>query len=392
MPEEISNQMGELKDTLTEEEWLEKKGRNSRDTYAVAKSAISALNNFCQDKYKKPKEQMLRELKWHYDQKSDPVKTWHLLDALVKWMGEDHPNVIRYFGKGKVPTPWKKLRAGSIRQYLPKLRHYFKHVAGIKLPEEDIEDYITFPVDYDEEEQEPFTKNELRYVIESLSENPKRMAFAMVAKDTAGRLKELVQLQKKNFDLTKNPAVVSFPISILKRKKSRRKQVAKRYLTKETAQRIKFLIKDLDDEDLVFGTNVDPYKSRNAENQAWRNLLKRLKMNQKYPNGRNKKNFHSIKAFCQTQIHKATKDDVFSQAYCDHDIYLSQYNRLTEDEKTQKFKQALPYLSIFDDMVVVDNKDVQVEKLSKRIEMLEWALDGPYCEKCTVEKFSQISK
>jgi len=182
-------------------------------------------------------------------------------------------------------------------------------------------------------------------------------------KDTRARILETMRVKKKYIDLATNPVTVTLPKSIVKGKKMKRVL----YLTRETTPGIRQLLKDLDDEDLVFATNSNDMLARDNEEHVWNRLMRNLKFNEKYVNGFLKKNLHSIGAFCITQIKEATKDADYAHGYGGHTQYLHQYIRLTDERKIELFRQAEPYLSIYDNTILVDESQ-ELKEIKEKLE------------------------
>jgi len=122
-----------------------------------------------------------------------------------------------------------KKRATTIKPYLTQIRKYMKFCYGIRINDDDFRDYI---LDYiepedDVEEPEPITKEELGILIDHAT-NQKRKTMYMVAKDTGGRLKELLQLTKENFDFKTKFVKVTFPKIPNETKKEKPKEITKK--------------------------------------------------------------------------------------------------------------------------------------------------------------------
>ena len=107
---------------------------------------------------------------------------------------------------------------------------------------------------------------------------------------------------------------------------------------------------------------------------------------------------HSIKSFCETQIKEATKDKDYADAYGDHARYLPQYIRLPEERKIQLFRQAEPYLSIFEKPPEVTDQSEEIRELRERLDkysMLDKVLESieqPELEKLIKSLKSQAQK
>ena len=350
----------------TKEEFLEriyKKGK-SYEAKEQARSAINNLNYYCLEVFKKSEVEILKDLN-----RQNVEKVVQILKGFVVWCGKDHPDI--HLDKKRT---LKRKRASTIRPYLTQIRKYMKFCYGLRINDDDFRDYVLDIIepDDDDEEAEPLTHEDLRTIIDN-ARDPRRKVMYLVAKDTAGRLKELLQLKKENFNLSKNPPVVTFPKSITKKRAGKREC----RLTPETTPQLKNLLNPLNDSDYVFSTNPTSIKSAKAnEHASWVTLIKKLgktdpKWSERYEkNDRYKKNFHSIRAFCMTQIKQATKDKDFADAYAGHARYLPQYIRLEEKEKVELFEKCIPFLSIYEKYQVVDHAE-ELNLVRQKLETIE---------------------
>ena len=74
----------------------------------------------------------------------------------------------------------------------------------------------------------------------------------MVMKDSGMRIDEVLQLKKKHFDTTKTPIAIHIPAFATKTKKSRAT-----FVTQETRHIILRRLNEIEQDNLVFGTNDD---------------------------------------------------------------------------------------------------------------------------------------
>ena len=349
---------------LSREEFFEKIRRrsNSEDSERSARSAITNLEFYCKDVYGKSADQVAADIKEDLEISKDIGKTLKFLDDFVKWLQKDHPNIELVIKNRKGGRTKKAVRAKTVDNYVIYSRKYMKLCHGIKIDDDDFKDFVVIPPDDDEEEAEPFSHEELRIIIDN-TPSQRRKSMYMVMKDTASRIKATVMLRKQDFDLTKDPATVTFRKASMKGKK----RTVHKMISRETLPGLRLVLSKLDDEDLAFGTNQDPKKARDNEEVHWSRLVKRLGYAQKYANGRLKKNIHSIKAFTETQVKEATKDKDFADAYGDHERYLQQYIRIPDERKIQLFRQAEPRLSLYETTIVVDN-DERIQTLENKLE------------------------
>jgi hypothetical protein len=156
----------------------------------------------------------------------------------------------------------------------------------------------------------------------------------------------MVQLKKKNFDTTVRPIAVTFPKSIMKKKNGIAYTNVK-FVTQEDEEPLLRLLSPLNEEDIVFGTGPDKELAINNEEKAWKRLLKRLGLDEKYPhNGRLKKSIHSIKAFTFTAAVDAV-NETYAHAYGDHSMYTKTYLRWSTQKKIEQFKKLEKAISIY---------------------------------------------
>ncbi len=87
----------------------------------------------------------------------------------------------------------------------------------------------------------------------------------------------------------------------------------------------------------------------------------------KKSSGHLKKNIHSIGSFTITALKEATKDPDYAHGYAGHTRYLSQYLRLPKERQIELFRQAEPYLSIYDNTVLVDESQ-ELKEIKEKLE------------------------
>jgi len=354
---------------LTREEFFEKsyKKGKSRGYEVLTRSIIANLDRFCEDKYNKKTDDVILDIKKEVEQTSDSTIALKYLQDFIDWLEVDHPDIL--FKNNPLQKEGKPVKAKSplaIKNYVSRVKKFMKMCGGIRIDGDDYRDYLAFPADENDEEAEPLLKEEFKLIIDHAFE-PRRKALYMFMKDTSARILESLRVKKKYIDLTKDPIVVTLPKSIVKGK--RKKRVL--YLTRETAPGIRQLLKKPGDEDLVFTKNDNDLIARTTEERAWSRLVNKVGFTEKYARGHLKKNIHSIRAFCMTQIKEATKDPDYAHGYGGHTRYLEQYIRLSEERKIQLFKQAEPYLSLYEQAPEVTDQSERLKEIEEKLEKYE---------------------
>jgi len=324
---------------------------------------LNDLDRFCDHKYGKKTNDVVIDIKKDLDNTNDPGYALKFLQDYIDWLEVDHPDIlIKWNPNQKKGRSIKKKTPLAIHNYVSRARKYLKMCGGIRIDDGDYADYLTFPADENDEEVEPFLKSELKLILDSIAD-PRRKAMGYFMKDTRTRILETMRIKRKYIDLNTNPITVNLPKSILKNKKMKRTA----YLTSETGTKIRQLIQDLDDEDLVFTDNSNDIMARDNEEAVWRRLLIKTKFSEKYKNGRLKKNLHSIGSFCITALKEATKDPDYAHGYGGHTRYLQQYIRLSKERQIELFRQAEPYLTLSETVPIETDQSRELKEIKEKL-------------------------
>ncbi len=408
-----------LKTRLSLEEYLELRSKQDKGTGRLTHSAVTNAKLFCQDQYKKEFVTVLADMR-------DEVRSSPMLDVgccliflqkLIFWMAEPHldlrmtPNPI---SKDGVPCDSKDV--DSIHGYVAQIRLVMKKVGGIPISSDDTKDYhFSYPPPVDKEEPEPMTLEELRLICDN-QKNFKRQMLYRCKKDFEARIRAMVQLRKRHFVTTgyleskgEIPITVTFPKSIMK-KKNGISFTNKKYVIEENAKGVLKLLEQLEDDDLVFGTNENVDLAVNNEEKTWNRLVKSLGFTAKYKhNKRLKKNIHSIKSLTFTAARKAVDTD-YANAYGDHAAYCKTYLRLSDEEKIDYFKRLEPFITMYTKTVKIHdsdelyqqnkdlknqlaNNDIKYEKLSEEIKSIKRkSLNYQVPEEQVLEMFEKFLK
>jgi len=375
-----------ISELLTREEFFEKayqKGK-SESYKKLTKTAINNLDTFCLDKYQRQTDQIMKDLREEIKQTQDVTKALKLLQDFVDWLAIDHPDL-----RTKTNQPIVSKVPQAIRNYVSRARKFMKLCGGIKIDAEDFADYVVIPADENDEEPEPILKEELKLILENIT-NPRRKGSIMYMKDTASRILETMRVKKKYIDFTTDPITINIPKSIVKGKTKKRTV----FLTRETAPLIKQLVKKLEPEDFVFTNSKVEDTARSNEERAWNRLMKKLGFTERKTNGHLKKNIHSIRAFNMTALKEATKDPDYAHGYGGHKKYLEQYIRLPLERQIELFRQAEPYLSLYESAPIETDQSEELKEIKEKLEkykVLDDILDN--LEQPKLEKLLQnVSK
>jgi len=350
--------LGKKRLTFSRDDFTEKEFRRSGafGSYAVAYCTVKALDVYAISIGYKDIDEYLSEIKAELKEEPDSDIPMRMLDDF-----SSHLTKI-----GKMPA--------TVMAYVSKAKKYMRLVHSIRVSKEDMNDYVTMPVDVEaDEEKEPLTKQDITRIV-NCANRQRRKAFYMFLKDTGARIGEGLQVRKKYFDFTVEPVKVFFPKSIVKGKKRRRYV----FLTHETTNFVKPVLDNLKDDDLVFCSNENIVQATAAERDAFNYMRDKIGMTEKYSHNRRfKKSIHSFRAFCYTQSKLATGDADYAHGYIGHDRYLITYERMEEKEKVELFNRCVPRLSIFEDTVTISDDDLRkdIDDLKKQLkEVSKWAM------------------
>ncbi len=103
----------------------------------------------------------------------------------------------------------------------------------------------------------------------------------------------------------------------------------------------------------MFGVNESYRRSVVNEEVCFMNLRENLGYTERYEsNNRYKKNMHSLRAFCATQLAEVHGEE-FGHGFIGHKGYLSQYIR-NKEKLAEKYLRAENHLMIYESIEVVD--------------------------------------
>lgn len=287
------------------------------NTQKASKSAIRNFEGFCKETYGRTVEKTVAEY-----QKVDMETVYVSLQEWINWNSKKiHPNSIPI-----------------IFSHLKKYLRYHK----VKITKEDVEDNLNFP-HIIREEKHPLVIEEIRRILAVSNRN--NQIKILVQLSSGLRKGELLQLRRKDLDLSRERIIVNVPASITKTKKSR-----VTFFSKEVTALLKPVLRNLDDEDRVFTRGKGkPANISNHYQSILVEYLERVGLDQKYESGRRKITTHSFRAYFITKVsrHDPNLAKYFAGQEQAGDLLV--YDRLTLDEKLKKYIEFEPDLLILDD-------------------------------------------
>lgn len=250
------------------------------------------------------------------------------------------------------------ISTSSRRTYLHVIKGYL-YYNGFRLTNQDFKHNIKLPKPI-KEERYPLSLAEIRRIFEVASYGKKTLFLGQLS--SGMRLGEIVQLKKKHLDFTKKRVMVKIPSSIAKFGRAR---------TTFFSSEVKLNLKELDDNDLVFGTNPNAIHAEISEETTLRKYLTKTGLNQKYEStNRYKINTHSFRAYFITKLSRYDPNFAKLLAGQEQSNNLLQYDRLTDDEKLDLYLKFEPELLIFNNTKL----EIQNQDILTRLEVAEQAI------------------
>ncbi len=361
--------MSYLESRITVEQYLNNIQDRAKKNHMS--SILNQFNIFCNQNYDKTHQEIMDDLKEEIDRTKSNDKLYVLFNNYKNWLSEDHPEITYYVGvHSNQKKTIKKRHPNSIKQYLAKMRNIFEEICNIEINSRIFNKRIKV-VKAEEEDPEQFTKAQMRLLLDRCS-NHNKMKY-MVLKDTGMRIGELVQIRKKDVTITEKSIQIKIQASYTKTKKSRIV-----YLTRETSPMFRRLLNRKQDNQLVFGTNEDPYVAKGTEKAEFNYYRGQLakdypEFGERYQsNNRHKKTIHSIRSFTATQCTEAI-DEAWGHGYIGHKKYLGQYIR-NQNKMEEMFQRTENHLMIYEYVEIVDQnervKNLEEQQQQSKIDMI----------------------
>jgi len=218
--------------------------------------------------------------------------------------------------------------------------------------------FFSFPKQL-KEEPFPLQLDAIRKILEFAG---KKKALYLTLLSSGIRIGEAIQLRKKDFDFSKKCVQIHLPAKITKTKTARTT-----FISREAASFLSIKIRNLAENDLVFGSNEKVHTARVNEVVNFERVLQKAGHDQKYDGtNRRKITLHSFRAYFFTKAVRA-HDENYAHKLTGHGGYLPQYDRLTDEEKLELYITLEPELLIYDQ----SKKNAEIEKLQKEKSELE---------------------
>jgi len=276
-----------------------------------------------------------------------------------------------------------KLSPSTVRTYFSHLRKYL-HYFGIRLNDQDIKAELTFQHKI-EEERYGLKLSDIQSILREMRYKNKVQYMCQLS--SLMRIGEIIQLRKKHLILGQPNIIVKIPTTIAKFGKARTT-----FFSKESSKLLIPLLKDMNDNDIVFGCSNDPNKSayhnkvnsQSSTKQVLRLAVKKVGLTDTYEStGRYKINTHSFRAYGITKISR--HDPNFAKKIAGQKGYLLEYDRMTDEDKLEIYQK-------YEDELIIDNIEKQKAVIKKLEEEKSEIEELKRVQKITLDRLDQMTE
>jgi len=338
--------------TKTFEEKISKLSKKTRDNINASRHSFE---KFCIEYYDGRKaDEIFEELCLHKG--NDQVEA--LRNVLQNWIDWQYKN-------GSLTS--------TIQQYLSKIKRVFSH-HGVRIHPEDFSEPLEFKPKI-KEELHQLTVKEIQDILKQSS--PKKIGFYVALSCTGARPSELLQVRKKDVDTTQKRIKIRIEAENVKTRSGR-----SNWLTKEAGSYLMMKLKNLEDDDLVWGTNENVSFAEKNESTQFSKCCDKAGFTEKYKSN----NFRKITLYSFRSFFFGIASDVHREGYAHkmigHGGYLPQYDRMSDEKKLEWFLKLEPKLIINEEVRLREenrHKEQEIKELKsdkKRISELESRIDG----------------
>ena len=312
----------------TSQSFKERISSKPKNTQASINTALNNFNIFCQELFKRDKDEVIEEFV-----KAERTAVY---DTLQEWINWNLKNGIN---------------PSSLKTWFSYVNTYL-YYKGLDLSQREIKENLDFPKKF-EEELYPLSIEDIQKILSVANYHYKSIILAQLS--SLMREGELLQIRKKHLDFDGKRIIIHIPPALTKLKRARTT-----FLSIEASKMIRPKLKKLEDEDFVWSKTDNVDFSTHGYEQALARYCKKTGLEMKYEsNGRRKITSHSFRAFGITKISR--HDPNFAKKLAGQKGYLLQYDRMSDEEKLEK------YLEFESDLLIYDQsrQHAEIEKLKK---------------------------
>jgi len=310
---------------------------NSESTQKSAKFALDLFSMFCNKYHKCTPDKMISDTTDKEDAMDD-------LQEFVNWYSKQKTI------QGERPTE------RTVRIVFHIVRKFYFYM-GIKIYKEDVKEDITLPTVL-KKDKHGVKKEEIIKILSNVSFRKKCLYLAQIS--SGARIGELLQLRKKDLDLSTKRITVHIKAENTKKRKGRIT-----FFSKEFDKLFRFKINQMRDDELLFTKNPKGSAAVNIEVQNMQYVTKKV--------GLEGITTHSFRAYFITKMMRHDRN--LSFMLTGQDGYLMEYDRLDAEEKLEKYIEYEGDLLIFEARPESDEIKELKDKFSKLDEKYNLVFD-----------------
>ena len=345
----------------SKEKYLGSMTQMSDSAKVQTKLVLQKFDDFCKRVFEKPENEVIEELKIKKKIESEDDYKEFLYEEILKPFIDDLSKVY-------VPN--------GVRGMFSYFKRYLVSW-GIIIYREESKLRITMPAKL-KDEKHILKKDEVRAICNVAS--PKRRMLYLVLSSSTMRIKETVQLRKKDFEVEDGKVTIRIKAPYTKTKTGRHT-----FISQEATELLIPHLQKLQDNDLVFGVNEDPIKAKDVEEQTFGEYRKKAGFcncdkvgidnckGKVTSSNHHKITLHSFRSYSIKAINRI--DFGLGNALAGHGYYMSGYDQMDIDEKREIYKQAEPSLSVFTSTEEMDTLTKTNEVLQDEIARLKMRMD-----------------
>ena len=329
------------KDSRTYEEKI---SGEPKETQRNKRYAVNNFQDFVDEEYSgKSVQDIVTELK-----KIKETEDQQTYESALYGMLQDWINSNQKHGRGNY----------TIRVLFSNLRKYLLHF-GIKTNEQDIKEYLTFGK-RSREERYPLSQEEYSKIVNGVSRNPRLQALFLTLGSSGMRIGEAVNLKKSDLDISGERIKVNISSN------TKTRAARSTYISKEAQKILEPILKNLEPDDYVFARKGCRLEERSVGTSLNR-ALDRIGFDKKYQsNGYSKITTHSFRSYFFTKAARKHGEN-YAHRMTGHGGYLMQYDRMTEEEKLEMYKELEPELVVFDQT----RNELEIKRLQEENKSIE---------------------
>ena len=321
------------KEAKTFEDKINKLAKHTQDN---VNASIRSFDKFCNEYHDNRNYQEIFEELKTLKGKEQTEAVRELLQNWIDWQ----------YNRGSLTS--------GIQQYLSKIKRIFSH-NGIKIGREYFDEPLEFKPKI-REELHALTIDEIRQIFKYA--NPKKLGFYLALSCTGARPGELLQVRKKDVDVTQKRVKIRIEAENVKTRSGR-----SIWLTKEASRPLISRLRTLEDNDLVWATNEKFAFAEKNESTQFSKICDKAGFTEKYKSN----NFRMITLYSFRSFFFGKASDVHREGYAHnmigHGGYLPQYDRMSDEKKLEWFLELEPKLLIDNTLRLQEENKKQSQKI-----------------------------